>query len=269
MSYRATLALNTTSPCSWNALFIFIIIVNSFQIPKNCTKNNCSYDPTYPTAKKPQLVKLTDRSHACYQELTIKCDNTQLITPNHTYWVGQAGEHHFYFTGGNDSHPYCKCKNESKCDLGCFCAKKATGVDKGFLTNKKHLPVYHLFLNSSLNEASGNQVRLGDLICSEIFPDCHGYSVGYVETIERYERADYGPYTIDPDGLFGLPPFEVHCEFPRTIIEIPSSESRFVKLIRNGQIRIWDVVHHLSGLSSARLLIRIIQYYSYERTFCF
>lgn len=154
----------------------------------------------------------------------IECSDAQLITPNQTYWVGQDEERHFYYTGGNDSIPYCSCKKEKTCDLGCFCAKKTTGVDQGFLTNKDHLPVYHLILNSTLNEGTGNKVSVGDLICSEIFPDCYGYAEGYVETIERYERADYGPYTIDPDGLFGLAPFEVHCEFPRTIVEIPVSK---------------------------------------------
>ena len=54
----------------------------------------------------------------------------------------------------------------------------------------------------------------------DLYPSCNKLWNGFRPTAEQYSLSD-GWYTIDPDGAFGVDPFEVLCDFPlKTIVPV-------------------------------------------------
>ncbi|XP_070546619.1 uncharacterized protein [Ptychodera flava] len=163
------------------------------------------------------IQAIIDRSAYCVQEITYSCSNSPVHYQGsqYVYWTSSQGQH-FYLDGADGDQ--CACASTGDCAGGvddlcnCDAGGHQTRVDSGFLTNKDHLSVRSVTWSGPHANSEGS-ITIGKLKCWETWPTCadHQAATGDV-TI--------GQYVIDPDGHGGELPFEVRCEFPRTIVVV-------------------------------------------------
>ena len=109
-----------------------------------------SLDVHYRSASISQLKALTEGSDNCQQFIKYECFHARLNKGGFSWWVSRDGQKMTYWGGANLKTDGCACGLTGSCaddeSLKCNCDKndKNWREDRGFLTNKSHLPVKQL-----------------------------------------------------------------------------------------------------------------------------
>ncbi|KAG8596005.1 hypothetical protein GDO81_001704, partial [Engystomops pustulosus] len=192
------------------------------------------------TADMEQLQATINNSEHCKQEIAYHCKKSRILHKQSnipfTWWVGRNNQTHTYWTGSLPNVSKCTCGLNGNCVdsqhyCNCDADKSEWSSDKGFLSNKDHLPVTHIVITDTDRPQSEAAYKLGPLLC---WGDRSFWNAASFNTTSSYLRfptfegefsADVSFFfkTASPSGLFlenlGIKDFiRIELESPTDIV---------------------------------------------------
>ncbi|KAM3940316.1 contactin-associated protein-like 4 [Leptodactylus fuscus] len=192
------------------------------------------------SADMEQLQATINNSEHCKQEIAYHCKKSRILHKHSnipfTWWVGRNNQTHTYWTGSLSNIHKCACGLEGNCVdsqhyCNCDADKTEWSSDKGFLSNKDHLPVTQIVITDTDRPHSEAAYKIGPLLC---WGDRSFWNAASFNTVSSYLHfptfdgefsADVSFFfkTASPSGLFlenlGIKDFiRIELESPTDVV---------------------------------------------------
>ncbi|XP_069618224.1 contactin-associated protein-like 4 [Ranitomeya imitator] len=192
------------------------------------------------SADMEQLQATINNSEHCKQEIAYHCKKSRILHKQSnipfTWWVGRNNQSHTYWTGSLPNINKCSCGLQGNCVdsqhyCNCDADKSEWSNDKGFLSNKDHLPVTQIVITDTDRPHSEAAYKLGPLLC---WGDRSFWNAASFNTVSSYLHfptfdgefsADVSFFfkTASPSGLFlenlGIKDFiRIELESPTDVV---------------------------------------------------